>query len=196
MAAVPDPFVIRRVRADDGPLLRELRLRSLGDSPEAFGQSLDEARARPAMEWHRSAMQASRGEQRTWLIAQREADAIGLVQGRRRSPATLLLFSMWVEPGSRRLGVGRALIDGLEDWARGWHATETVLWVFHRNSAALDFYLDLGFRLLSSGDDADAGSRYEAAAMRRAIGARPTRGRADPRDAVDLRTPSTPDDRR
>ena len=84
---------IRRISPDDGPILRELRLRSLADAPDAFGQPLEEARRRPMREWERSARQAARGVDRTWLIAECDAGAVGLVQGRRRRPGTLLVFS-------------------------------------------------------------------------------------------------------
>ena len=164
-----EAFAIRRIAAGDGLLLRDLRSRSLEDSPEAFGQTLEEALARPARDWHRSSLQSSHGDHRTWLLAESAREVVGLVQGRRRSSATLLLFSMWVEPGSRRLGVGRALIAALETWAQGWRATETVLWVFRHNSAAVRFYRELGFEVLEAGADAEAGARYEAAAMRRGI---------------------------
>lgn len=162
-------FAIRRIAPGDGLLLRDLRSRSLEDAPEAFGQTLAEALAKPVMDWHRSALQSSHGDHRTWLLAERASDVVGLVQGRRRSPGTLLLFSMWVEPGSRRLGIGRALITALESWAGSWRATETVLWVFRHNSAAVSFYRDLGFEVLENGADAEAGARYDAAALRRGI---------------------------
>ena len=168
-----DDIVIRRIRASDGLLLRDLRIRSLTESPAAFGQSLDGAALRQVLEWHRSALQSSRGEGRTWLLAERGLVPLGLVQGRRRPPATLLVFSMWVEPGSRRMGVGERLISGLESWARGWHATETVLWVLLGNHAALRFYRRLGFDILDSGADAEAGARHGALAMRRVIRADP-----------------------
>ena len=160
---------IRRIRDDDGPVLRDLRLRSIDDSPDAFGQPLEEARARPEAEWQRSAQQSSHGDERTWLIAEVGRDDVGLVQGRKRRPATLLLFSMWVDPSVRRLGVGRMLIDALEAWARSWDATETILWVFGANSSAIDFYRDLGFETLRHGQDAESGARFGAVAMRREV---------------------------
>lgn len=150
-----------------------MRLRSLADSPAAFGQDLEEALARPANEWHRSALQSSRGQSRTWLLARRGDEPVGLVQGRRRPPSTLLLFSMWVEPRSRREGIGERLIAELEAWARWWQANETVLWVLDRNHSALDFYRQLGFDILEEGADAEAGGRHDALAMRRAINAPP-----------------------
>jgi GNAT superfamily N-acetyltransferase len=169
MTAASNGTIVRRIRTDEGHVLRDLRLRSLADSPEAFGQPFDEEASRPDREWHRSALWSSRGDRRTWLFAEREGDMVGLVQGRRRRPATLLLFSMWVDPEARRLGIGRELIDALEHWARGWQASETVLWVFRGNRMAVHFYLDLGFEALEAGTDAESGVRYDALAMRRRI---------------------------
>lgn len=160
---------IRRITPDDGLTLRDLRLRSIADAPNAFGQPLEEARGRPEKEWHRSARQSSRGDNRTWLLAEQDGRAIGLVQGRKRRPSTLLLFSMWVDPGVRRLGVGRALIESLESWGRGWDATETILWVYGANDEAIRFYRDLAFEIDRGGGDAEAGARFGALAMRRAI---------------------------
>jgi GNAT superfamily N-acetyltransferase len=160
---------VRRIDPDGGLILRDLRLRSLADAPNAFGQPLEEARGRPGSEWHRSARQSSRGDNRTWLIAETDDGSIGLVQGRKRRPSTLLLFSMWVDPSVRRLGVGRALIEALEGWGRGWDATETILWVYSGNAAAIRFYRDLGFEVIQGGQDAESGARFGALAMRRDI---------------------------
>jgi ribosomal protein S18 acetylase RimI-like enzyme len=168
MAASPT-IRIRRIAPGDGLLLRDLRLRSIADAPNAFGQPIEEARDRPEKAWHRSARQSSHGDNRTWLIAEQDGRAIGLVQGRKRRPRTLLLFSMWVDPSVRRLGVGRSLIDSLEAWGRGWSASETILWVYGANQEAIGFYRDLGFEVIRSGQDAEAGARFGALAMRRVI---------------------------
>jgi len=149
--------------------LRDLRLRSIADAPDAFGQPLSEAQGRPESEWHRSARQSSHGDGRTWLIAETDDGAVGLVQGRKRRPATLLLFSMWVDPSVRRQRVGRSLIESLEAWARGWDATETILWAYGGNAAAIRFYRDLGFEVVRGGQDAESGARFGALAMRRDI---------------------------
>ena len=161
-------ITIRRIRPDEGLVLRELRLRSLADSPDAFGQSHAEAGARPAADWHRNARQSSHGDGRIWLVAERDGP-IGLVQGRKRRPATLLLFSMWVEPQARRHGVGRMLIEALETWANRWGAQETILWVFGGNAPAIRFYRNLGFDTVREGPDVESGASYGALAMRRDI---------------------------
>ena len=168
MGATPD-IRIRRIGPNDGLTLRDLRLRSIADAPNAFGQPLAEARDRPGSEWHRSARQSAHGDNRTWLIAETADGSVGLVQGRKRRPSTLLLFSMWVDPSVRRLGIGRTLIEALEEWGRGWDASETILWVYGGNAAAIRFYRDLGFEAVKDGQDAESGARFGALAMRRDI---------------------------
>jgi GNAT superfamily N-acetyltransferase len=160
---------IRRIRPADGRLPRELRLRSIADAPQAIGQPLEEARSRPERDWSQNARQSSRGTDRTWLIAETTTGAVGLVQGRRRRPRTLLLFSMWVDPEARRLGVGRLLIERLEEWARDWSGEETILWVLGGNRTAIGFYRELGFAVIHGGKDAESGARLGALAMRRDI---------------------------
>jgi len=160
---------IHRIRPDEGLVLRELRLRSLAESPDAFGQSHAEASQRPDLEWIRNARQSSHGDNRIWLLAERAAEPVGLVQGRKRRPGTLLLFSMWVEPDARRLGIGRALIGSLESWAVEWGGQETILWVYGGNTIAIRFYDKLGFATIRDGPDAESGASYGALAMRRDI---------------------------
>jgi GNAT superfamily N-acetyltransferase len=158
---------IRRICADEGLVLRDLRVRSIDDAPEAFGQTADEARARAESEWSRSARQAAKGDSRSWFFAEVEGEPVSLVQGRRRRPATLLIFSMWVDRSHRHRGLGRALIAAVEAWARDWGARETVLWVRSGNASALAFYTRLGFDIDSEGEDAESGARYRALALRR-----------------------------
>ncbi|MBA2571048.1 MAG: GNAT family N-acetyltransferase [Chloroflexi bacterium] len=160
---------VRRIAPDDGPLLRELRLRSLSDAPEAFGQTADEARARTDDDWTAQARAASSGERRAWLIAEIDDVPVGLVLARRRPPDTALVFSMWVDAGHRRAGIGRALLDAVSDWARGWGATTIVLWVFGANDVAICFYKRLGFAVIAAGPDAESGSPYGALAMSLAL---------------------------
>jgi GNAT superfamily N-acetyltransferase len=160
---------IERLRADEGPLLRELRLAALADSPTAFGQRLDEAAAQADDEWQTSARAASSGDRRAWFIARLDGRAVGLVQGRRRPPHDCLVFSMWVAPDARRTGAGRALLDAVDEWASGWGGRQVVLWVIAGNDLALGFYRRLGFKLLRSGPDASSGIVYGALAMSRPI---------------------------
>ncbi len=162
---------VRRIRSSEGPLLRQLRLRSLEDAPEAFGQTLQEALALPDTHWQGAAREASEGDRHAWLVAQQAGAPVGIVSGRHRDPETLLIFSLWVDPEVRHAGVGRALVEDVEAWARTWGATESILWVLVRNRRAIDFYARLGFTLLRSGPDAANGHRFEAVTMQRDLDA-------------------------
>jgi GNAT superfamily N-acetyltransferase len=158
---------INRIRPEDWALLRDLRLASLRDSPDAFGQRLDEAALFDDADWKATAKAASTGDRRTWFIARDDGRPVGLVQGRRRPPDACLLFSMWVAPAARRLGVGRALVDAIDQWARGWDGKRVILWVLAGNEGAHRFYEEIGFRVLTAGPDAASGSAYGALAMER-----------------------------
>lgn len=142
---------------------------SLADAPDAFGQTVGQIRSRADAVWQQAARRSAQGNGRSWFIAVADQQAVGVIQGRRRPPATLLVFSMWVERRYRRRGLGGALIDHVEAWAHAWDGHKTVLWVLKVNRDAIEFYRDLGFEVVSEGDDADNGARFEALAMERPI---------------------------
>lgn len=165
------PTVVSRIAAREWKLLRDTRLRSLADSPDAFGQRHADAAALADEEWRSTARASSAGARRIWFIA-RDAEsgtAVGLVQGRRRPPADCLLFSMWVAPEGRRGGTGSVLVNAVADWAADWGAERVVLWVLGANESALRFYQQIGFTVLSNGPDAESGRAYGAFAMERPI---------------------------
>ncbi len=160
---------VQRIRGDEWELLRDIRLRSLLDSPGAFGQRYDEAVASTGDEWVTAARASAAGDRRVWFFARDDAGAVvGVVQARRRPPADCLLFSMWVAPEARRLGVGASLVDAVQDWGATWGAERVVLWVMAANETAMRFYDRIGFSLLSSGPDAESGRAHGAFAMERA----------------------------
>ncbi|MEP7159085.1 MAG: GNAT family N-acetyltransferase [Chloroflexota bacterium] len=159
---------VRRIRADEWGLLRELRLKSLLDAPEAFGQRYANAAGEPESEWRSTARASASGARRAWFIARDDDPAeteVGLVQARRRPPNDCLVFSMWVAPAARRTGVGRALIDAAAVWASSWGAERIVLWVTGVNESAMRFYERLGFKVLSEGPDYESGQAFGALAM-------------------------------
>ncbi len=161
---------VSRVSAEEGRVLRELRLESLRDSPDAFGQTFEKASEEPDSEWQSTARASAAGDRRAWFAARDDAGAgVGLGQARRRPPHDCLVFSMWVAPRARRAGAGRALLEAVDGWARGWGARRIVLWVFGTNDGAQRFYERIGFRFVREGPDADSGSSYGAVAMERPV---------------------------
>ncbi len=123
---------------------RRIRLQALADSPEAFGSTLAVERALPDSAWQ--ARTAPSARRRMW-VAKRGRTWIGMVGALREEDGSLQLVSMWVDPGARRQGVARALIDQVVAWHRQIGTFELRLWVAAENAGARTCYAASGFRL-------------------------------------------------
>ena len=101
---------LRRIEPGDGLLLKSVRLAALEDAPDAFSATLGTEAARTDDEWAERAEAGSSGMARLTLFAVGEQGVIGLVGGYRatKSSTTVELVSMWVNPNTRRTGVGDA----------------------------------------------------------------------------------------
>jgi ribosomal protein S18 acetylase RimI-like enzyme len=168
------PISIERIRADEGESLRDVRLRALREAPYAFGTRYEDALNEPANEWTATARASAHGDSRVYFLAHDRPDGgsatvVGMVQARRRPPTDCLLFSMWVAPEARRLGVGRDLVQAVADWGAAWGARRVVLWVTEVNDGAQRFYERIGFNVLREGPEAESGQSYFALAMERPI---------------------------
>jgi ribosomal protein S18 acetylase RimI-like enzyme len=139
--------VIRTLAPHEWGTYRDLRLRALADSPQAFGRTLAEEQARPDAEW---VSRLSSGTSSGWdlpLVAEVDGEPIGMAWGRieRSQPETAHLYQMWVAPGQRRLGAGRMLLEAVIAWAKSKDARALKLGVALGNSPALRLYTRAGF---------------------------------------------------
>jgi GNAT superfamily N-acetyltransferase len=80
------------------------------------------------------------------------AQAVGLAWARidPSEPGVARLYQMWVAPGSRRGGVGRALLGAAIAWARGKGATSMYLSATCGETPAARLYARAGF--VAAGD--------------------------------------------
>ncbi len=140
---------VRRVRADEVDLVREVRLRALRDAPLAFGSTAAREEADEAAEWERRVAAAAAGERQVTFVVAAEgaAAADGLAVGALDDddPALAHLYSMWVAARARGAGTGSALVDAVVAWAteRGARRIETS--VTEGNAAAAALYAAAGF---------------------------------------------------
>jgi ribosomal protein S18 acetylase RimI-like enzyme len=139
---------LRPVRSQDWPLLRDLRLRALRDSPGAFGSTYErEERMREASDWQWW-ITGTEGVTtvRTYAIQQDEV-FVGMATGMVETgqPHTAYLFGMWVEPDCRRRRLGVALLEAVSEWALESQCHEVVLRVVDGNDSASNFYRRQGF---------------------------------------------------
>jgi GNAT superfamily N-acetyltransferase len=129
--------VVRRATSEDWRELRELRLRALADSPDAFLTTLAEAQERSDEEWREWAS-------RSVIFVDDVFD--GMAGGFVTEEGDAMLWGMWVAPERRGAGLAEALARAVIDWARGDGRPRVVLWVVIGNVPAERFYERLGFR--------------------------------------------------
>jgi ribosomal protein S18 acetylase RimI-like enzyme len=139
---------VRRVRADEGPVLKQVRLAALVDSPSAFGSSYAAEVDQPDEHWASRAELGAAGERSVTFFAVDDGSVVGLVGAYRPDAAgpSVELVSMWVSPAQRRAGIAADLVDAVVRWAHGTGATAVELWVTRGNDAAVRLYEAAGFR--------------------------------------------------
>jgi ribosomal protein S18 acetylase RimI-like enzyme len=123
-------------------LLRDVRLRSLADAPEAFGSTHAREAAFDEADWRERA--GSNG----WFVWDDGEEPLGIVAGYREPtapPGQRHLVSMWVAPAARGRGVAARLVDAVVDWSREDGASELTLGVADGNEAARAAYVRYGF---------------------------------------------------
>jgi len=140
-----DPPEVRRIRPDEGGLLRRVRLDSIAESPGDFTTRLADARDRPVEMWDRVAeVHAAADDQATWF-AEVGGEMAGLVSAFRTEDGAVTMTSLWSTPGHRRRGVADVLVATVRDWATEGGAVEVRQWLLERNAHARAFHEGLGF---------------------------------------------------
>ena len=139
---------IRRIRRDEGSALRELRLRALLESPDAFESRYRASSQQPDSHWADWARRAASGDEECLFVAEAETELIGLigaftVSGR---PNNRHVIAMWVDPGHRHHGIGTELIRTVVEWCRACGVGTAGLWVIDGNDGARRLYEREGFR--------------------------------------------------
>jgi GNAT superfamily N-acetyltransferase len=132
--------------ADDWARLRDLRLRSLADVPEAYATTLAQAQHLTDDEWRERASPAGA---RVCLVEEaHDGELVGMCGGELDpdEPAVAWLAAMFVEPKGRRAGVGRRLLEAFESWARERGAATVKLEGNPALAPAVGLYESCGYR--------------------------------------------------
>lgn len=141
-------FTIRTLEAHEWPHYRTLRLRSLADSPDAFGSTLAAEQDRTAQDWAGRLAAAAVSGKDCPLVAVSAGAMVGLAWAK-VDPAhasVVNIFQMWVEPESRGKAIATALLRTAIGWAKSRQARVVRLGVSCTNAAAVRLYLREGFR--------------------------------------------------
>jgi GNAT superfamily N-acetyltransferase len=133
---------VRRGGVEDAAALREIRLKSLADTPEAYGSTFDEAAGWDDARWRDVAGRW------VYFLAEAGDDVVGMASGGLHDiyPGTWWLFAMYVTAARRGTGVAELLVDVVGEWARSQGAPELYLQVTDLVPRARAFYEKVGFR--------------------------------------------------
>ena len=138
---------VRELERHEWALFRELRLRALAESPNAFARTLADAQAESDAYWLRLTESVTAPGGQVMLIAEVEGRPAGLAFGlfAKERAKTGHVGGMWVEPEARGRGAGQALLDSAIAWARARELDRVELWVTEGNAAAIRLYERSGF---------------------------------------------------
>jgi ribosomal protein S18 acetylase RimI-like enzyme len=136
---------VRRLREDEGALLRDVRLRALEDAPYAFSSWFQREAEYPRDHWDDW---AARTNQVVYLAIE-DGHVVGMAGGYfpPDQPEAPRLWGMWVDSAARGKGTGRQLVEAVIAWARDQGARELELSVTdgERSGPAAALYRALGF---------------------------------------------------
>ena len=127
---------LRRLTPDDWAVLRDVRLRALADSPDAFGSTLEREEPFDEKEWRRRCVRP------VW-VAEVDGRPVAMA-GAFSTDGVLQVWGMWTDPDHRGRGLAHALLDVLvgravdEDRPVALHVNTT-------NAGARAFYDGYGF---------------------------------------------------
>lgn len=135
---------------DDWHRVRDLRLEMLRDTPIAFMETVEAAEQLTEETWRMRANRGSTPESIQLVAVDSSGAWVGTMSGfvDRIDVGGPLLVGVFVSPGSRgrEAGVTDALLDAIEDWARG-QADSLTLQVHEDNSRAIAYYRRRGYEL-------------------------------------------------
>ena len=150
-------FSVRQAIIGDEPILRDLRLQAMSDSPDAFSSTYERELARTTLDWQR------------WLspgitfLLEHARRGVGIVAGQPDpiDPHVVHLMAMWVHPEFRGSGGADALVTALVKWAEARGATSVCLDVIKSNVRATRFYERHRFRQNGSETTREKDGRVE-----------------------------------
>ena len=140
-------MIIRAIQRGEQQLFRDVSLRSISESPDAFVATLDQIQDEPPAYWEQLLDFIAESPLDTIYLAFSGQRCIGFTAARIDSndPALSQLRWMWVESDFRGAGVGARLLDTVIEWANSRGIRKMELRVSENQTAAIRLYESKGF---------------------------------------------------
>ncbi len=136
---------IRTLEVDEWELGRQLRLRALADTPDAFRSTYEDVAVESDAWWQGVVEDFSSDPSRGIWVVEDDGDLVGMTLGNIHD-GRLHIFSMWIDPGRRGEGLGQGLLGTVMAWGRVSGATTVELWVTEGNAEAESLFTRAGFQ--------------------------------------------------
>ena len=135
-------MVILKLTETDWRRYRDIRLRALQDTPDAFASTYADESGFSEQKWRERLSGAA-----VTFLAENDGTDVGMATGAPYvgKSGTVGLFGMWVAPSARRLGCGVALVGAVVGWACETGFGQVALDVADQNAAAIALYRRAGF---------------------------------------------------
>jgi ribosomal protein S18 acetylase RimI-like enzyme len=132
--------MIRLAQEADWEAIRDIRLRSLREEPDAYASDYQtEARFEPDL-WKQRIEAAS-----SYLAFNDDHDLVGIATGLETGDGDTYVVGMYVAPEARRLGCAHQLLDAISDLAVRRQGRRLLLEVAESNIRAARTYRSYGF---------------------------------------------------
>ena len=135
---------VRRIRPQEWPQSKALRLEALADTPIGFLETLAQAQQLDDEVWQQRAVRGAEGGEAFQVLAwdgeRPVANSVSFLRDGRA-----WLAAVYVSPAARGAGLLAELVGACADWARAQGADELVLEVHEDNARARTAYARLGF---------------------------------------------------
>lgn len=135
---------VRVLTTEDWQAYKDVRLRALRESPEAFVASAEEEETFSEDGWR------ERMERSQRLLAEDDGQVVGVASvgtgHRTEIPGAGELFGLWVQADRRGSGVARRLLEQAAVVGRDVGLRQLVYWVGTDNGRAVAFASSFGFR--------------------------------------------------
>lgn len=134
---------VRVLGEDEWEMYKEMRLRALQESPEAFVADYETEVDYEEDFWRTRMRRSAR------LLAERDGEAVGILSLRGNDKLfdnAAEIFGLWVPQNLRGSGVAARLVQSAAKAANGDGHTQLVYWVGTDNGRAVAFASSYGFR--------------------------------------------------
>ena len=142
-----DETTVRALGDEDWQVYRDIRIKALKESPDAFAASAQQEEQKDEEFWHKRMSRSRR------LVAEQDGAVVGVVSVKtldpdetKRDDKAAELFGLYVVPELRGKGISWKLVQAATDQARSDEHAHIVYWVGTDNGRAVAFASSFGFR--------------------------------------------------